>query len=721
MPSANGELHASSGDQSAPLAPAKRKRASSTEDPQTSHVSDAAAGQETDELGQALRYILQILARDDEDLHVFTTPLGLSSPSKPRNKRAKLADGEKPTTIETSVASGRYTSLAEFRDDVERAATTVLEQRQSARRTGQQNEIVGRIVAFKKRVEDLVLRASTQISSKVKSEAEEETGVSNNAATLSTGREDKRVLTLFGNPSNPRQLFSSLQQPTKVPTSEGRLQEAEFPEDKLPNGITAVKAVPYNLEMDERPVRTFGEVFAPRPNLPQLEPPRRAESWARDLSTMWIDAFDAATNLRAVLGEKHNYTFTPVPTVHWLQYGGAALTPGHWSQREKRAAANVANASERSRLQSDHYNAEDDLALIQSAYSSFAPSYDSSNATIPVSDKNMAWWRRKGARRFNLILSLHQGATAEKEEEGQLETLDESTLEETVKSFNPDDFAESIPASNAEKEPEPIDPQSKEVDEMLSDITELLETLNSYRQARILNALPSAKSSADVDSLDTPSAAERAVYETLRSSLAAIISTLPPYAVAKLNGDQLADLNISKKILMETPAYNGTMEDDDWTNLQKRLAAVTPRAGAYQPSPAYNPRAMYPSNSRGAPQPPPPNTPGAQGYFAGRHHPSTPAAAPYTPGTPAAVPQPNYAGARAQATPSPRPGHVPAPATYAPNSPYNARPPSNGFPAPPYGGAQKGPAGPMPGSPQVYAPRQGQPQPQPGYQPGRVM
>lgn len=63
MPSANGELHASSGDQSAPLAPAKRKRASSTEDPQTSHVSDAAAGQETDELGQALRYILQILAR----------------------------------------------------------------------------------------------------------------------------------------------------------------------------------------------------------------------------------------------------------------------------------------------------------------------------------------------------------------------------------------------------------------------------------------------------------------------------------------------------------------------------------------------------------------------------------------------------------------------------------------------------------------------------------
>ena len=95
-----------------------------------------------------------------------------------------------------------------------------------------------------------------------------------------------------------------------------------------------------------------------------------------------------------------------------------------------------------------------------------------------------------------------------------------------------------------------------------------------------------------------------------------MIAILPPYAVSKLNGDQLEELNVTKKILLENTDYPGTMEEDEYTMQQKQAARVasgtsatrtpTPnvnaaRSASYQTPPAATAafQRAYPSSSRG--------------------------------------------------------------------------------------------------------------------------
>ena len=111
--------------------------------------------------------------------------------------------------------------------------------------------------------------------------------------------------------------------------------------------------------------------------------------------------------------------------------------------------------------------------------------------------------------------------------------------------------------------PKPI--EDKEVDEILEEISELLETLNSYQRIRnlSLNPLPRSGSTSSVADPAKPSEAEVATYNTLKAQLTLMIAMLPPYAVAKLNSDQLAELNISTKIQVLTDNYKGVMEEDE--------------------------------------------------------------------------------------------------------------------------------------------------------------
>jgi hypothetical protein len=610
--------------------------------------------------------------------------------------------------------------MQEFLDDVERASAAVIGKQQSqmvqlGAEDGEDSisNLKNRITALKKRLHSLLIQASYKGSS-IKTEPSEEEDSSVPRPAPGNVREDKRVLTLFGNPSNPKQLFSGLQKPMKVPLGPDKQDQVEIqpplPEDKLPNGITAIKAIPFSLDMDEKPTKTFGEMFAPRATLPQLEPPRRARSWARNPSTMWIDPFEAMTDLKAVPGEKNNYRFASLPSVSWLQYGGATSSPSYWNRKQKQQDYSGEDYAQ----QQDNYSiAYDDPALLQGVYSSFAPSYDSSSSIVQADSKSLVWWAKRGARRFKTLLSLHYGAGAE-EQQPELPDLDEASLEEAVNSFNPEDVTKEVSNEAAQSEAET---ESKDVEDILREVSELLGTLDSYRQIRNLDAPANnlhgdpKDTSPDVGTADTPSSTEQTVYETLKASLAAIISNLPPYVVAKLNGEQLADLNLSQKILIENPVYNGTMEEDDFTVWQKRIAAATPahtvtpsRSGAYQGSPAYNQR-VYPSSNR--PQPPAAQPPaGYQGYY-GSRNPST--SSPYTPGT---TPQ-SFTGPRLQASPSQRPSHVPG---YSqPGGQYMQRP--NGYS--PYPGQQGAP--PPQGSPQPYAQRPGQSgyQQNPQYAAGR--
>lgn len=665
--------------------------------------------------------------RHDSDLQLLSCPFP-NSTTKPRTKRAKVSGDQETSNIRTRVNSDRYNTLQEFLSDIERASAAVIERNQAQSNGAKVDgapltEVVNRIAAFKKHMNSLIGQSFVN-QPEVKTETlEDDTDSSAELhATNVCTREDKHALTLFGNPSNPKHLFSSLQKSVKVPLQSDsgpekfvEVQE-ELREAGLPNGITTTKVVPYNLAAAAKSSkRTFGDVFAPRETLLKLEPPRKRSH--RGSSTTWVDRFDATFDIKTFLGERSNYCLAPLPSTQWLQYGGVTSSPSYWDRVEKQHGdADIFHIHGDPAL----WNGPDSSAF-QGVFSSFAPSHDSSGAIVQLASKDMVWWGQRGADRVNTLLSIpYEGEdeehTSKTAQPGNIGELDESILDEMVASFNAEDFAMNVAENNTNGD---VDPETKDVNEMLRDISELLATLSSYQRLRNLNLpsnlLPIGQQAAesnetpalDLGDLNTPSDAEATVYETLKSSLAAIISNLPPYAVAKLDGHQLAELNISQKILIDIPDYNGTMEKDDFTLSQERAAALIAAANAAG-------RTSTPSSSR-------PSFPGSHNGYNQRAFASNNRVSQSQPGfqvTPQHTRQPSvpttythaYGAGRPPSTPSQRPGNTPQ---YSQNtSQYSQgsqahqyqRPASNGY----IPGAQQGQASAQ-ASPQPYTPRPGQP------------
>lgn len=621
--------------------------------------------------------------------------------------------------MKSRVEAGRYNTLQEFLADIEKASAAVIERNQNQsngdRANGTPlNEVVNRIAAFKKHMNSLVGQSFVD-QPEVKAEASEDDTDGQMPMTLSTvgAREDRQALTFFGgSQSNPKQLFSSLQKsvPVSLQTSDADVEKfvevhEELREAALPNGISATKVIPYNLNATTAPKRTFGEVFAPRSGQHQLEPPRRQSNQSKVVS--WIDPFDAVFDPRAFPGDRNNYFLASLPAGQWLQYGGVTSSPSFWSRVEKSHAQESAGP----KYGDPALWTGDDSSLLQGVYSSFAPTFDSSGAVIQADVKDMVWWQKRGAKRLRTLLSIpYQDAEEEEEvtsvEPGSIGDLDDATLEEMVNSFTPEDFACDLEKEHPEKE----DPESREIEEVLQEVSEMLDTLSSYQRIRNLT-LPSSSEKPETDETpapespefgtpDKPSDAERVIHEHLKTTLIAIVSSLPPYAIAKLNGDQLADLNVSQKILIENPDYSGTMEKDDHTLQQERAAAIaastassaanrtsTPsasRPSSFATPQSYNQRAFGSSARLSQSQP---------GYQVPARQSST--ASSYTPG---------YGGGRPPSTPSQRPGYTPQQYSQANpqysqanNVPQFQRPMPNGY------SAQQGQ------SPQAYTPRPAQP------------
>ncbi|KAE8152677.1 hypothetical protein BDV25DRAFT_57351 [Aspergillus avenaceus] len=716
MPATNGELHATTPDPPSLATPGKRKRVSSHDDkvPQDT-TSSASQAQERIKLQETLRNLVEILSKNDTDLQLLSCPLP-TSPAKPRSKRAKVSnDKDEAASIQSRVASNRYNTLSEFLSDIEKASAAVIE-RNKAQASGLQadgspvTETVNRIAAFKKLLNSLVRQAYVS-QSNIKAETSEEDAEAPAKSTPSNveTRNDNLVLTLFGNPSNPKQLYSSLQKSVKVPLPSDdpnaeKYVEVQAPlrEVGLPNGITTTKIEPYNIEAKPKePKRTFGEVFAPRPTLPQLEVPHTTSSTSRSSQDGWIDPFEAITDFKAFRGDRNNYCLALLPSGQWLQYGGVTSSPSYWNRREKHQSSQ--QYVDDKFADDPSLWADEGSIVLQGVYSSFAPSFDSSGAILQADAKDLVWWSKRGSRRLDTLLSIPYQEEPEESTSvrpGNIGELDETTLEEAVKSFKPEDFADNVSYTDVSKE-DKEEADSKDVDELLRDISDLLETLSSYQKIRNLDpptlngqGIDPKETGSDPRNPDQPSAEEFGIYETLRTSLAALISNLPPYAVAKLDGDQLDELNISRRIVIENPDYHGTMEKDDFTMQQERSAAMAPMPTAANrtstPS-RYNARA-YGTTPRVQPQGSFPQQP----YYSGRQ-PST--SGPYTPG-----PQ-QYAGARPPTTPSQRPAFTPGYSqSHAQYNQQFPRPGQNGFT--PYA-AQQGPA--AQASPQPYTPRPAQP------------
>ena len=379
------------------------------------------------------------------------------------------------------------------------------------------------------------------------------------------------VLTLLGNMGSGRtgQLFTSLRKPT---TSEP-LNEAA-----LPNGITATKIIPIhsiNDTEDKKRVPTLGERFPPPPGLLPLPLPKQSRHTAtRSSSVNWYNPAEGEAKSKS--SRRDGYISQPLPTGQWLTYNAAPSSTQIVSPESKRKQRDRAlsfgepqtSISQEAMLA--HDQAKED-ALFRSVYSSFAPDCDDSGAIVAEQQKNRFWWSKHGEQRYHEILGMRDAELYEVETNGigDDDGIDEEEIQEAIKTWEPEGVPQELDPFKIVNLETPE--TSKEADDVLSEISDLLETLDSHQRIRNLTLAANARTMGGQNPQSTtltgtptsPSSAEFDVYEALKAQLTLIVSSLPPYLLAKLDGGRLGALNISTKIKVESKNQRGTMESDE--------------------------------------------------------------------------------------------------------------------------------------------------------------
>lgn len=417
---------------------------------------------------------------------------------------------------------------------------------------------------------------------------------------------NKVALTLYGSAPTPKQLFSSFQQDAagrdldSFYGNDHRVSGRTIKETALPNGITTTTIVPTHDSIskpEKKKVLTLGELLPQPSSLAQLNPPRQSRHTAtRSSSVNWYNRSESIPSTRSY--RRDNYSTQAMGTGQWLTYNVAPSASNMSSPEAKRKQRDRALSfgepqTALPKETVDAHNLAKDEALFRSAFSSFAPDTDNTGATVSTRTKNRLWWEKVGGEKFYSALDY---AEPEAEDEPTLDTNgaseeivdDEMELfEEAVASWTP----EELPIELRETETKRREPgTTQEIDEILKEISELLETLNSYQRVRNLSLATNSRTTAGQNpqltamsgSPTSPSSAEFDVYEMLKDQLTLMVSTLPPFAVAKLDGDKMAALNISTKIQVEGKTGKGTMEEDD-ASLKARQAAnpaAFPRSGS---------------------------------------------------------------------------------------------------------------------------------------------
>ena len=409
------------------------------------------------------------------------------------------------------------------------------------------------------------------------------------------------VLTLLGNMGNGRtgQLFTSLRKSTP---SDEPLSEAA-----LPNGITATKIIPVhsiNNAEDKKKAPTLGERFPPPAGLLPLPLPKQSRHTAkRSSSVNWYTPAEGEAKSKS--SRRDSYISQPLPTGQWLTYNAIPsptqiVSPeSKRKQRDRALSFGEPQTSISQEAMLAHDQAKED-ALFRSVYSSFAPDRDDSAAIVAEQQKNRFWWSKYGEQRYHEILGMRDNGTYQPEGNDIVEDdgIDDEEIQEAIRTWEPEEIPrEMIPSKIVSLDtPE----TSKEADDVLTEISDLLETLDSHQRVRNLTLTTNAhtmggqnpQSTALTGTPTSPSSAEFDVYEVLKAQLALIVSTLPPYLVAKLDGDKLGALNISTKIPVESKNQRGTMESEDSAVGARApvrpaaTSAIPPASSAYTTTPA---------------------------------------------------------------------------------------------------------------------------------------
>ena len=463
------------------------------------------------------------------------------------------------------------------------------------------------VLAFRKVLINLVLRESGDgHPEKVKKRVEDDQNIDSlaeqpladeksDSGLTEDVQEPKTVLTLLANASGPRQLFSSLQRPVRVNSTRQAnhldtsvhvslpLSGANLPHILSTTQITPVHTGNKRKLASKSSVSTLKDIFTPPAHLPPIQTPKSTKSSSNRSTTIsWLPQARAPQKTRLSV---QTYPTQNLSTGQWLGYGGVELPREPFSpeakrkQRDRALSTGEANPPPTQDALAAIEVAKRD-ALFRSAYSSFAPNHDDSVAIIPEKVKSRVWWHKMNERRSVEHFALDP-ALGEASNDSLISPMAQSSVSESdefkeaAENFEPVSVDDVVRRSTDAQE-------NKEVQGLLDEISELLETLYSYQRIRQSTiASPGRPPIAQSASLQTnmgsgsePSGSEFDVYKMLKSQLSLMVSMLPPFAVAKLNGEQLADLGMSRKIVIETKDYKGVMEEDQLSKLARTSTSL---------------------------------------------------------------------------------------------------------------------------------------------------
>lgn len=386
------------------------------------------------------------------------------------------------------------------------------------------------------------------------------------------------VLTLTSvTEKGPKPLYSGLQAASRPKNAANGLDSdslgvlAPLDAKILPNGMTIIDPVALHAHRklkESKDTRTIGEVFQSHRSLKPLETPQSLRSGMRDSKLEFIGRDSVATLDRATPTYKGDYKFAALPTGQWLQYHSGTTAAQHDLETKKR------QGDQDEAAENDQTKVK---ALFQAAYSSFAPTIDNSAAIIPENTRSQFWWERAGRERFSSLFTsvLYPEADLDGDMSERNQESAPEQFENVVRNFE----VEENPFDEHRNRSDTVGGNQRDTDDLLTEISELLETLSSYQRIRHLAPTAAPEGLKNATASASPSAAEYDTYEMLRSQLALLVDSLPPFAIAKLNGDQLEALNVGARLIVENYDYPGTMELDEQT-LQKRRATAAAAAAA---------------------------------------------------------------------------------------------------------------------------------------------
>ncbi|MCJ1419888.1 hypothetical protein MMC32_006244 [Xylographa parallela] len=599
----------------------KRKRSHGSEEQSSTfggglHETVEEEKKRKDKFDGLLIDLLEVMRARDTTLSVLELPIPSAVSEDRAAKRVKLSTTPTTTSIASQIEAHAYNRIEELVADVESVTSSIIENKQDAELNNSSTQYcdtqlrVYQVAAFMKHLKDIIRREKAQdpeLLTAISKDYNFSRDSSNTQEEVkkilpSLGGEDpgRTVLTLYGSAPTPKQLFSSLQETVKPSfskasqTSRNDVRPKDEPfaieanslmpilrETALPNGISTTKIIPIHSEkaVDSkgRPL-TFGDLFAPPSNVPPLNPPKQSRHTAtRSQSVNWYHPGEVSTPARSSSTRK-TYTIQPLSSGQWLTYNVAPSlaqlsTPDEKrKQRDRALSVGESKASLSEETLIAHQQAKDD-ALFKSAYSSFAPDHDDAAAVVPQQLKNRLWWKRLGIKKYESLVGEDDTGVLEIDlvPFNEIQNANEDELfKEAVECWEP----EEIPADfkPAKRSPTIAEREDKDVEEILNNISDVLATMNSYQRVRNLSLAGNARTVASQNAQLTamtgspisPSSEEFDMYKILESQLILIISSLPPYAVAKLNGDHLGTLNISTRIQREGRNHKGTMEDYDF-------------------------------------------------------------------------------------------------------------------------------------------------------------